>query len=247
MLRCDLTTCKFGFFMGVVHVLEVIASVLLTSLVCSEYSTVQILSDARTCVWVYVFCQWNALWVFLCELADTLTVMCKFGQLPKGGECRIKWSRKLGFCARCNLRGYVSCGKCTWVAAVKFVKVWITPFIHSFIPLACAECNDSLPFWGASSIPVYYIPFSCTLFHQLVFHPPSFHLALQLYRCSPQYAFYIFSQQTHLTIFLKFPSAFSYIPPQNVMYFLMLFLLVHKIFTFWKPLDSHHWTLLTQI
>jgi predicted membrane channel-forming protein YqfA (hemolysin III family) len=26
--------------------------------------------------------------------------------------------------------------------------------IHSLIPLACAECNDSLPFSGASSIPL---------------------------------------------------------------------------------------------
>jgi len=29
--------------------------------------------------------------------------------------------------------------------------------ITSFIPLACAECNDSLPFSGASSIPLCYI------------------------------------------------------------------------------------------
>ena len=28
--------------------------------------------------------------------------------------------------------------------------------IHSFIPLACAECEDSLPFTGASSIPLCY-------------------------------------------------------------------------------------------
>jgi hypothetical protein len=33
-------------------------------------------------------------------------------------------------------------------------------FIHSFIPSACAECGDSLPFSGASSIPLCYIPFS---------------------------------------------------------------------------------------
>jgi len=46
-------------------------------------------------------------------------------------------------------------------------------FIHSFIPLACGECDDSLPFSGASSIP-----FPSTLFHQLVFHPPSLHLAI---------------------------------------------------------------------
>jgi hypothetical protein len=49
--------------------------------------------------------------------------------------------------------------------------------IHSFIPVACTEC-DSLPFSGASSNPVCYIPFPSTLFHQLGFHPPSLHLVI---------------------------------------------------------------------
>jgi hypothetical protein len=49
---------------------------------------------------------------------------------------------------------------------------------HSFLPLACAECYDSLPFSEASSIPLCYIPFASTLFHQLVVHPPSLHLAI---------------------------------------------------------------------
>ena len=53
-----------------------------------------------------------------------------------------------------------------------------TPFIYSLIPLACAECDDSLPFSGASSIPLCCIPFPSTLFHQLVFRPPSLHLAI---------------------------------------------------------------------
>jgi hypothetical protein len=35
-----------------------------------------------------------------------------------------------------------------------------------------------LLFLGASSIPLNYIPFPSTLFHQLVFHPPSLHLAI---------------------------------------------------------------------
>ena len=51
---------------------------------------------------------------------------------------------------------------------------------YSFIPFACAECNDSLPFSGDSSIPPCYIPFPSTLFHQLVFHPPSLQLAVPL-------------------------------------------------------------------
>ena len=52
------------------------------------------------------------------------------------------------------------------------------PFIHSFIPLACAECNDSLPFSGASSIPLCYVLFPFTLLQQLFFHPLSPHLAI---------------------------------------------------------------------
>jgi hypothetical protein len=28
---------------------------------------------------------------------------------------------------------------------------------YSFIPLACTECDDSLPFPGASSIPLHYV------------------------------------------------------------------------------------------
>ena len=48
-------------------------------------------------------------------------------------------------------------------------------YIYSFIPLACAECDDSLPFSGASSIPLCYIPFTSALFHHLVIHPALFH------------------------------------------------------------------------
>jgi hypothetical protein len=49
---------------------------------------------------------------------------------------------------------------------------------HSFIPLARAECNDSLLFSGASSIPLCYVLFPATLLHQLFFHPLSPHLAI---------------------------------------------------------------------
>ena len=47
-----------------------------------------------------------------------------------------------------------------------------------FIPLACAECDDSLLFSGASSIPLCYVPFPATLLCQLFFLPPSLHLAI---------------------------------------------------------------------
>ena len=46
----------------------------------------------------------------------------------------------------------------------------------SFIPLACAQCDDSLPFSGASSIPLCYELFPATLLHHLFFHPLSPHL-----------------------------------------------------------------------
>ena len=50
--------------------------------------------------------------------------------------------------------------------------------VHSFIPLACAECDNSLPFPGASSIPLCYVLFPATLLHQLFFHPLSPHIAI---------------------------------------------------------------------
>jgi hypothetical protein len=50
--------------------------------------------------------------------------------------------------------------------------VSVHSFIQSVIPLACAKCDDSLPFSGASSIPLLYI-FS---FHP--FPPPSLQSSL---------------------------------------------------------------------
>ena len=40
----------------------------------------------------------------------------------------------------------------------------ISNIMHSFIPLVRAECDDSLMFSGASSIPLCYIPSPFTLF-----------------------------------------------------------------------------------
>jgi hypothetical protein len=54
---------------------------------------------------------------------------------------------------------------------------------HSLIPLACAECDDSLPFSGASSIPLCYVLFPATLLHQLFFHPISPHLVIYFLVC----------------------------------------------------------------
>ena len=50
--------------------------------------------------------------------------------------------------------------------------------IKTFIPLACAECDNSLPFSGASSIPVCYVLFPATRLHQLFLHSLSPYLAI---------------------------------------------------------------------
>ena len=47
-----------------------------------------------------------------------------------------------------------------------------------------------------------------------------------------EYAFYIFSQLIYLIIYLVLLSLSSFIPPQNVVYFLILPFMFHKIFTF---------------
>ena len=54
----------------------------------------------------------------------------------------------------------------------------VSEHFHSFIPLACAEFDDPLPFSGASSIHLYYVLFLAPLPHQLFFYPPSPHLAI---------------------------------------------------------------------
>jgi hypothetical protein len=54
----------------------------------------------------------------------------------------------------------------------------VRSFIHSFIPLACAECDNSLPFSGASSIPICHVLFPATLLYQLFFHLLSPHLVI---------------------------------------------------------------------
>jgi hypothetical protein len=44
--------------------------------------------------------------------------------------------------------------------------------------LACAECDDSLPFSGASAFPLYYVLFPATLFRQLFVYTLPPHLAI---------------------------------------------------------------------
>jgi hypothetical protein len=49
------------------------------------------------------------------------------------------------------------------------------------IPLACAECDNSLPFSGASSIPPCHILLTATLLHQLFSTLPHFILLSTLW------------------------------------------------------------------
>ena len=95
-------------------------------------------------------------------------------------------------------------------------------YIHSFIPLACAKCDDSLPFSGASSIPLCYIPFPSTLFHQPVFHPPSLYLAIY-------YLVYLsaslFPNSYIILLWEFYFLPFSVHAPTNVIYLILLSLL----------------------
>jgi hypothetical protein len=50
-------------------------------------------------------------------------------------------------------------------------------------PLACVECDDSLPLSGASSIPPFYIFFPATLLHQPFSHSPSLYPAIYFLVC----------------------------------------------------------------
>jgi len=69
--------------------------------------------------------------------------------------------------------------------------------------------------------------------HMIKLQAPCILYIGQTYRYSTEYSFFIFSQQIYLIVFLEFLSPSSFIPPQNVVYFLMLPFLVHKILTFY--------------
>ena len=68
------------------------------------------------------------------------------------------------------------------------------------LTVAFAECDDSLPFSGASSIPLCYVLFPATLLHQLFVHPLSPHLAIYFLVCLSILLF----QNSHITLFWEF-------------------------------------------
>ena len=98
----------------------------------------------------------------------------------------------------------------------------IHSFIHSFIPLACEEFHDSLPFSGASSIPLCYVLFPATLLHQLFFHPLSPHLAIYFL----VYLSISLFPNSYIILFLEFYfRTFSVHVQTNVIYLTLLSLL----------------------
>jgi len=93
---------------------------------------------------------------------------------------------------------------------------------HSFIPLACAECDDSLLFSGASSVPLCYVLFLPTLLHQLFIHPLSPHLAIYFL----VYRSVLLFQNSYIILFWEFYFLPISIHAQtNVIYITLLSLL----------------------
>ena len=95
-------------------------------------------------------------------------------------------------------------------------------FIHSIIPLPYAEYDDSLPFSGASSIPLCYVLLPATLLQQLFFHPPSLHLPIY----SLVYLAILLFPNSYIMLFWEFYFLpFSVHTQPNVIYLTLLSLL----------------------
>ena len=107
------------------------------------------------------------------------------------------------------------------------VRTPTTAFIHSFIPLACAECDNSLRFSGASSIPLCYVLFPATLLHQLFFHPPSLHLAIYFL----VYLSILLFPNSYIIPFWEFYFLSFSVHAQTSVIYLTLFSLLYQIFT----------------
>ena len=92
------------------------------------------------------------LYAFFCVIPRRLNFICRrFGTL-----CLFHLHRQAGSYPRMKMGQSVPKRR-----HIKFRRRGITQkkTYNSFIPFACAECDVSLPFTGASSIPVMY--FSC--------------------------------------------------------------------------------------
>ena len=98
----------------------------------------------------------------------------------------------------------------------------IHSFIYTFIPLARAGRDDSLPLSGASSIPLCYVLFPATLPHQLFFHPPSLHLAICFLVCL---SILLFPNSYIIPFWESYFLLFSVHAQTNVIYLTLLSLL----------------------
>jgi len=106
----------------------------------------------------------------------------------------------------------------------------VTHTAHSFIPLAYTDCDNSLPFTGLSSIPLCYIPFPSTLFHQLVFHHPSLHLAI--------YFLVYLSATLFPNSYIILFWGFSFLPLSVHVQTNIIYLTLLSIFLYWYQLDT---------
>jgi len=94
-------------------------------------------------------------------------------------------------------------------------------FIHSFIPLACADCDNSLLFSGASSIPLCYLLFPATPLHRFIC-PLSPHFAIYFL----VYLSILLFPNSYIILFWKFYFLpFSVHVQTNVTYLTLLSLL----------------------
>ena len=92
----------------------------------------------------------------------------------------------------------------------------------SLIALAFAECDNSLPFSGPSSIPLCYVLFPATLLHQLFIHSLSPHLAIYFL----VYLSTLFFPNLYIILFWEFYLLpFSVHAQTNVIYVTLLSLL----------------------
>ena len=117
---------------------------------------------------------------------------------------------------------------------LQFWLDWECALLYSFIPLTYAECDDSLPFSGASSIPLCYVLFPATLLHQLVLHSLSPHVAIYFLVCLSILLF----TNSNIILFLGilFPSILCTCPNQHNPV---------QLIVSWNQMNHEDWSLLS--
>jgi len=141
------------------------------------------LYSRRTKLYLYVVCLYDKPTIYkhiykcaFVDLSSTLTLILLTWRIWWDSNNASKWQTGFNSAFK-GLKTFFNAQK--WTI---YMYSALLPF-HSFIPLACAECDDFLPFSGASSNPLCYILFPATLLHQLFDHPLSPHLAIYFLVC----------------------------------------------------------------